>query len=183
MAQKGQTLYNHVTKEKFTWLETSRDTNGKFLSLDCEVAPGGKVAVRHIHPRQDETFEIKEGVLRLEINGDTKLYQKGEKVIVPKGQPHWWCNDSATATLDIEVTFTPALKTEIFFEQFFGLANDGKTNADGSPTFMQVMAMCNEYEIYIAGPPIAIQKVLGYLLGGIARLLGKRKFYPEYSVT
>jgi quercetin dioxygenase-like cupin family protein len=183
MAKKGQIIYNKVTQEKFTWLATSKDTNGEYLCVDCEVAPGGKISVRHIHPRQDETFEIKEGILRLEINGNTKTYQKGDSITIPKGQPHWWGNDSLVEPLHIEVAFKPALKTEIFFEQFFGLANDGKTKADGSPTFMQIMAMCNEYEIYIAGPPVSLQKMLGFLFGGVARLFGKKKFYKEYSAN
>jgi quercetin dioxygenase-like cupin family protein len=183
MAYKGQIIYNKVTQEKFTWLDTSKDTNGKFIRFDCEMAPGGKVAVRHVHPNQDETFEIKEGVMRLEINGETKLYKRGDKVTIPEKKPHEWSNGSLTEPLQMTVTFQPALKTEIFFEQFFGLGNDGKTDRNGSPSFMQVMAMCNEYEIYLASLPLALQKIMGFTVGGIARLMGKKKYYPEYSIS
>jgi hypothetical protein len=33
----------------------------------------------------------------------------------------------------------------------------------------------------VAGPPLPIQKIMGILLGGIARLAGLKKFYPEFS--
>lgn len=81
------------------------------------------------------------------------------------------------------VTFALALNTETFLEQFFGLCNNGKTSADGTPTFLQLMAMANEYELYVAGPPLPIQKLMGVMLGGMARLAGLKKFYPEYSPT
>jgi hypothetical protein len=71
--------------------------------------------------------------------------------------------------------------TETFLEQFFGLGNDNKTKADGTPSFLQIMAMVNEYEIYVAGPPLPIQKIMGVVLGGLARWLGYKKYYSQYS--
>ena len=181
MAEKGQTIFNTATSEKITWLETSKNTDGKYLLFDFEVAPGKKVAVRHIHPRQDETFTVKNGQLKLEINGTIREYKPGDIVTIPAGQPHEWWNNSQVTPLKMNVKFQPALKTEIFFEQFFGLAQDGKTDTKGSPSFMQIMAMCNEYKIYIAGPPVFIQRLMGFVLGGIARISGKKKFYRQYS--
>lgn len=181
MAQPGQTISNKVTSEKITWLKTSKDTAGRYLLFGFEVAPGKKVAVRHIHPRQKETLVIQSGQLKLEIGGKTSVYKPGETITIPAGTPHEWWNDSASMPLQMEVKFEPALKTEIFFEQFFGLAADGKTDSKGSPSFMQIMAMCNEYNIYIAGPPVALQRVMGFVLGGFARMTGRKKFYSRYS--
>jgi quercetin dioxygenase-like cupin family protein len=180
MAKKNQTIHNPVTGEKITWLETSADTGGRYLLFDFEIKQGGKVAVRHIHPLQDETFTIQKGQLKLEMNGHTKIYHAGDMVTVPKGTPHEWWN-SGDGALQMQIRFAPALKTEIFFEQFFGLAHDGKTDHNGSPTFMQIMAMCNEYSIYVAGPPLFVQRLMGTTIGGIARLTGRKKFYPQYS--
>lgn len=33
MAAKGKTILNKITGEKFTWLETAKDTNGGKVSL------------------------------------------------------------------------------------------------------------------------------------------------------
>lgn len=180
MARKQQTISNPVTGEKITWLETSADTGGSYVLFDLEVKEGGKVAVRHVHPGQDETFLIQTGKLKLEMNGTVKLYGPGDAVTIPKGTPHEWWNNG-DGPLQMQVRFSPALKTEIFFEQFFGLARDGKTDEKGSPSFMQIMAMCNEYRIYIAGPPIFIQRLMGIIVGGVARLTGRKRYYPQYS--
>lgn len=160
---------------------TDKKHNGKYILFDFEVAPKGYVPVRHIHPSQNEHFEIVSGTLRLELNGEIKHLQASDKIIVPKGKPHQWWNDSSDTTVKMKVKFEPALKTEIFFEQFFGLANDGKTKTDGSPKFLQVVAMSNEYDIYISGPPVSIQKIMGCVLGEIAKLAGIKKYYKKYS--
>ncbi|MEK7264288.1 MAG: cupin domain-containing protein [Bacteroidota bacterium] len=181
MAKKGKTLTNKITGEKITWMETSADTNGSHILFNFEVAPKGYVPVRHIHTSQNEHFEILSGSLRIELNGETKNLKAGDKIIVPQGQPHQWWNDSADAAVKAKIRFEPALKTEIFFEQFFGLANDGKTKIDGSPKFMQIMAMSNEYDIYISGPPVLLQKIMSFVLGSIARLSGFKKYYKKYD--
>lgn len=181
MAKSGQTLINKITGEKIIWIETSEETNGQYILFEFEIPPKGFVPVRHIHPSQDEHFEILSGSLRLELNGETKEIIAGDKIIIPSGKPHQWWNDSSHTTVKAKIKFEPALKTEIFFEQFFGLANEGKTKNDGSPKFMQIMAMSNTYDIYISGPPVPLQKIMSFVLGGIARLFGYRKCYKQYS--
>lgn len=180
MAIKGQSLNNTVTSEKITWIETAADTNGKSLRFHFEVAPKGKVAVRHIHPEQNETFEVKKGTFHIEVDGKTHVLKAGESLTIQKGQPHSWRNESETEPTQLITTFTPALKSEIFFEQFFGLCNDGKADANGSPSFLQLMAMSNEYQLYIAGPPIFVQKIMGVVIGGIAQFMGYKKYYEKY---
>lgn len=50
--KKGKTITNKITGEKITWVETSADTNGKYILFEFDVAPKGYVPVRHIHPSQ-----------------------------------------------------------------------------------------------------------------------------------
>jgi quercetin dioxygenase-like cupin family protein len=180
MATKGNTIANKITGEKFTWIETVESSAGKKLSFNFELAPSGKLPVRHLHPEQVETFEIKSGELKLELNGNTSVLKAGDKIVIPKGIPHQWWNNSATNPTELLVTFEPALNTETFFEQFFGLCNDNKTD-NGNPKFMQMMAMINKYQLYIAGPPVAIQKIMGVVLGSIAKVIGYKSFYKQYN--
>jgi hypothetical protein len=56
----------------------------------------------------------------------------GEAAVVPAGQPHLWWN-AGQDQLHVLVEVQPALRTEVFFETFFGLASDGKTNRKGLP--------------------------------------------------
>lgn len=181
MATKGSVIINKLTGEEITWIETSIDNGGKSLIMDFTVAPDGKVPVRHIHPNQDELFEIKSGVLKVEHKGEIKYLSPGDMAKIPMGDPHQWWNESKTEPIKMRVTLQPALNTVIFFEQYFGLANDNKSKADGSPKFLQIMAMCNKYEMFIDGPPIFIQRLMGFLLGGFAKLIGYKSYYRKYS--
>jgi quercetin dioxygenase-like cupin family protein len=180
MAIKGQSISNSKTGERITWIETFKDSNGKRLVFDFSVAPKGKLPVVHFHPKQTETFEINSGKFCIKVGKELKQLNAGDKFMVDKGIPHQWWNPSDTQTAEMKVTFEPALNTEVFLEQFFGLSNNGKTKVDGTPAFLQIMAMTNEYEIYVAGPPLPIQKFLGFTLGRIARLLGYKKYYEQY---
>jgi quercetin dioxygenase-like cupin family protein len=180
MAKKGQTISNRCTGEKITWLETAADTGGKRLVFDFSVSPGGKLPVVHLHPEQDETFEIRKGEFAILLGGKTQTLKPGDKLTIPRGAPHQWWNPTAE-TAEMKVTFEPALNTETFLEQFFGLGNDGKTKPDGTPSFLQIMTMVNKYQLYVAGPPVFVQKIMGFIVGSVARMLGYRGYYAGYS--
>jgi quercetin dioxygenase-like cupin family protein len=181
MANRGDKIVNRVTGEHITWLDTASDTAGKFLRMEFTVAPKGLVQIRHIHPNQTERFEIIEGELKIEQNGHYSVLTPGDKAMVPKHTPHQWWNNSGTEIVKMIVTLEPALNSEVLFEQFFGLANDGKTNKKGLPNLMQSLAFCNAYQSYIAGPPIFVQRTVSFFLGGLANLLGYKTFYKKYS--
>ena len=76
--------------------------------------------------------------------------------------------------------FRPALKIDRFFESYFGLAQDGKLNEDGSPSFWQLAVMAPYFGDGIRTPslPWAVQRVIFGLLGPVGRLLGYRARYP-----
>lgn len=181
MAKKGQTIHNARTGEQITWLETAADTRGEHLVFEFAVAPGGKLPVVHFHPNQDETFEIRQGEFAIKLGDEVHMLKAGSRFTIPKGVPHQWWNPSSAEKAEMVVSFTPALNTETFLEQFFGLGNAGKTRPDGTPSFLQIMAMANEYQLYVAGPPLPVQKLMSVMIGACARLLGYRKYYPEYS--
>jgi quercetin dioxygenase-like cupin family protein len=180
MATKGTTIYNKIVGEKFTWLQTSKDTNGQRIVIDFELNSGGSLPVRHVHPDQEETFLLKKGSFKIELNGTTIVMKEGEKIVIPKGQPHQWWTNSDTEPAYLEVSFEPALNTEEFFEQWFGLYNDGKAK-NGIPNFLQIMAMGNLYQIYLASPPIFVQKIMSFVIGGFAKLIGYKATNPKYN--
>ncbi|QHT66959.1 cupin domain-containing protein [Rhodocytophaga rosea] len=106
------------------------------------------------------------------LSGKVHTLIAGEKLVIPKGVPHRWWNHSLSEVAEMKVIFEPALNTETFLEQFYGLSNDDKTKKDGSPHFLQLMTWVNEYQVFIQGPPLQLQVLMGYILGGIGRLLG-----------
>jgi mannose-6-phosphate isomerase-like protein (cupin superfamily) len=176
MARQGQIIRNNVAKFDLQWIQTMHDTNGAFVACTMLLAPGAFMPVRHIHPRQTERFEVRAGHLRVECDGDTTVLGPGEAFTVEQGKPHQWWNASEEEPTDMLVTMTPSYNWETQMEQIFGIMN-----AKGKLSFLQIMALANEYEMYIAGPPLFLQKALSTLLYPVARIAGLKKFYPEYS--
>ena len=65
----------------------------------------------------------------------------------------------------------------------FGLAAEGKTDADGRPSPLQaaVMAEATLDETYFADVPYPVQRALGDLLGPVGRALGYEATYERYT--
>lgn len=181
MAIAQQSIENKRTGDKITWLETSGDTDGRRLVYQLEIAPRGHWPWVHAHEQQIKTLEISRGIVAVSHGKSSTILTAGERIVIPKKVPHQWTNSSFDLPAIVTVTVEPALKTEVFLEQYYGLSNDNKTGADGEPGFFQLMAMVNEYQVYAEGPPLILQKMMGWTLGGVGRLLGYRKYYPQYK--
>ncbi len=183
MATAGDTLEHPITGERIVFLKTARDTGGELLQVDFFMKPGGFVAAEHVHSRQEERFEVLSGSVRFRMNGQDRNVSAGETVVVPAGTPHVWWNPGEEEG-HVVVELRPALRTENFFETFFGLAQDGKVSPrSGLPNPLQMALIAREYEdeIYLARPPLFVQRVLFGLLATIGKLLGYKARYPEYS--
>jgi quercetin dioxygenase-like cupin family protein len=175
-------LVHPVTGERIVFRQRSRDTGGVFLEMSLMLGPSGFVAAEHVHPNQEERFEISGAPAMFRVAGEERLYQPGEIAVVPPGTPHVWWNpgDQEVTTL---IRFSPALDTETFFETFFGLARDGKVGKKGLPNPLQMMALARAYRREMQLPR-AQQRVLypiAVAVAPIARALGYRGRYDRYS--
>jgi quercetin dioxygenase-like cupin family protein len=95
MIQPGQTLYNPVTKERMTFLRTSRQTGGDHVLVELRAAPGGTVAAAHTHPLQTETFHVLSGALGARIGRKEVVAHAGDELTVEPRTPHKWWNAGA----------------------------------------------------------------------------------------
>ncbi len=180
MVKSGDVLEHPVTREKIVFRKTARDTSGELMQADIYMQPGGFVAAEHIHPLQEERFEVISGTLRGRVAGKEVNSSPGGKLVVPADMPHVWWNSGADE-LHVLVEVRPALKFENFFETFFGLAQDGKVNPKtGLPNPFQMALVMRAYrnELILARPPRLVQTLLFGLLAPIGRLLG---YKAEYS--
>jgi quercetin dioxygenase-like cupin family protein len=182
MARSGSMLQHPVTGERVLWRKVARDTDGDFLELDLFAEPGGFVAAGHVHPNQEECFKVLKGRLQLCIDGQDRTLGPGDVAVVPPGRAHKWWN-VGDEEVHILGQFRPALRTEVFFETFFGLAQEGKSNRKGLPNLLQLAVLLREYrsEVRLASPPAAAQTALFIPLAALGRLTGYRGWYPRYS--
>ena len=175
-------LVHPVTGERIVFRRRGRDTAGEFLEMNLYLAPGGFIPLPHIHPRQEERFEISGTEVMFRVGGVERLYKAGEVAVVPAGVPHVWWNPSQTEVTTL-IRFTPSLNTETFFETFFGLAADGKVNAKGVPNMLQMAVLARAYRNEMRLPPPAqwVLEPLSIALAPVGRLMGYRGRYDRYS--
>jgi hypothetical protein len=58
MARAGDELVNPVTGLRTVFRKTARDTAGEQLQLDWISEPGWTTGPDHVHPLQEERFEV-----------------------------------------------------------------------------------------------------------------------------
>ncbi|MGH3433397.1 MAG: cupin domain-containing protein [Thermocrispum sp.] len=89
------------------------ETSAEELHLESTWTAGeSKPPPRHLHPRQDERFEVLAGELTVEVGGEPRrVLSAGESLEVPRGTAHrMWNAGEQTARATWRVT--PALRTE-----------------------------------------------------------------------
>jgi quercetin dioxygenase-like cupin family protein len=173
MIRAGDTIDNPVTGERIVFRKTSRETNGEAVVIEVFVQPGGFVAAQHVHPHQDERFQILSGSVGFRLGRQELLRGAGERVTVAAGTPHaFWNAGDDEAHFVCEVR--PALQFEQLLETLFALANDGKTNRKGLPNPLRLAVIANHQleDVRLPFPPAWVQR-LGLVVGApIGRLLG-----------
>jgi mannose-6-phosphate isomerase-like protein (cupin superfamily) len=183
VAKAGDEIYNPVLHDRIVYRKTAKDTDGELLRLDLFVSARGGNPL-HVHPRQEEYFKAISGTLGVQVGDEHLWLEEGEEATVPPGTPHRWWNDSEDEDAHVVAELRPALNSETFFETAYGLARDGKTDENGAYNLLQqavTLTGINKGEIYLASPPVAVQKVLLAALTPIGRLLGYQDHYPRYS--
>lgn len=174
----GQSIENPVTGERVVFRKTAADTKGELVVIDVYVDPHGFVASTHLHPSQEERFEVLTGTLELRVGRETVVARPGDVVVVPPGTPHRFRNaGEERAHFVCEVR--PALQFGPLLETMFALAADGKTNRKGMPNPLRlaVIAQAHFDTARLPFPPAWMQR-LGLALGApLGRLLGYRASY------
>jgi len=178
MIHAGDTIENPVTGERLVFHRTSQETNGEAVVFETFVQPDGFVAAAHVHPKQEERFEIVSGMLGLRMGGEKIVAGPGETVTIPAGTPHrFWNAGEGEAHFRCEVR--PALEFEQLIETMFALAAAGKTNKKGlpNPLRLAVIARAHFDVVRLPFPPAFVQR-LGLALGApLGRLLGYGSTY------
>jgi mannose-6-phosphate isomerase-like protein (cupin superfamily) len=173
MIRAGDTIQNPVTGERLVFRKTSADTGGQAVVIETFVQPNGFVAATHVHPSQEERFEILRGAVGFKIGRKKLVAGPGQRLTVPAGTPHkFWNAGDDEAHFVCEVR--PALQFESLLETMFALAADGKTNRKGMPNPLRLAVIANAHfdTVQLPFPPALVQK-LGLALGAaLGRVLG-----------
>jgi quercetin dioxygenase-like cupin family protein len=178
MIRAGDAIENPVTGERIVFHKTSRETNGEAVVIEAFVKPTGFVAAAHVHPHQDERFEVLRGTVGFRSGRQNIELGPGGRLTIPAGTPHaFWNAGDGEAHFVCEVR--PALQFEQLLETMFALANDGKTNKKGlpNPLRLAVIAQAHFEDVRLPFPPVWMQRV-GLAMGApVGRLFGYGAVY------
>jgi quercetin dioxygenase-like cupin family protein len=151
MAFSGQVLDNPISGERFIFHQTAGDTGGQLLSFDLTVTPDGRVPGGHVHPMQQESFEVVRGVMRFRKGLRTVIARPGDTVVVPPGAFHQFANASDEPAV-VRVQVEPALRMEQLYETVAALAAEGRTLRSGMPKPLDLAAFMREFEQEVQAP-------------------------------
>jgi quercetin dioxygenase-like cupin family protein len=95
---------------------TAAESDGELLAMEGIWTGAGGFPQMHLHPSQDERFEVLEGELRSIVDGEERRYRPGDIFGVPAGTPHTMTADVPTRS---RWEVRPALRTAEFFERLY----------------------------------------------------------------
>jgi len=175
-----QPFTNPVTKETFRCLSCTEEA----YAMEWTVQPQGYVPFEHIHVSQDEIFHVKQGEIRVVIDGQQQIGRAGETVTVPRGRRHIAFNNTSE-TLVCVVEYRPGLDISKSFQCFSGLTCDGDISGRygiNIPKMMYFMKRMNLQALArpasLPGPVFDMLRNIFYLYGSLA---GWENLYRKYT--
>lgn len=154
---------------------TVRERTEDLLAMEAEWDPEELRPPAHLHPHQDERFEVLEGELTVQIKGKTKVLRAGETVEVPRRTVHrMWNASERPARASWEVR--PALRTQEMFAAIDRSRSHRSHPKSGGMTVLGAAPVLSAYseEFRLTAPALLMRPVLA-LLARVARAGG----YPS----
>jgi len=127
----------------YRFLVTSEQTGGAFALIEV-VSPGSSAVPLHVHQREDETFFMLEGRLKVFCAGNTTVLERNATAFLPRGIPHSYSNPDETPTKSL-VLITPG-----GFEKC--LTEFGGFPAGQPPQFDKLVSIGKKYGLEFPAP-------------------------------
>lgn len=179
MIKQGDKIINARTGQFMVFLKTGAETNGQVLQIDCFSPPSAAKEPEHVHPLQENRFEMISGSCHFSVAGKEQVIGPGQSINIPSNTKHRFWNTGEGEAHYIQ-EFRPALNIAGFFDTFFALSRDKKLNEKGIPNFFHASVIMLKYknEIRVTSPPWPIQYFTYILLAPIGKLMG---FHSDYK--
>jgi quercetin dioxygenase-like cupin family protein len=172
MAYTGQVIENPVSGERITFKQTAADTDGELLAIQLELSPDGAVPGLHVHPSQEERFEIVSGRMKFRKGMKTIYAEAGDVVTVEPGVAHSFAN-AGDGEARLRVQVHPALAMEEMFADVVELAEAGRMTRRGMPRSpLDLALLARTYDEEAHAPVIGrrLQRILLAPVVALARL-------------
>jgi quercetin dioxygenase-like cupin family protein len=151
-----------------------RESSAEALEVEAEYAPRGTPPPRHLHPSQDERFEVLKGTLQVRVDGEERPLSTGEVIEIPRRAVHQMWN-AGDAPARVAWRTTPPGRTEQWFRAIDVMHRSGRVGANGMPGPLAFAVLLSEYRDVIrlaVGP----DPLVGTALRALA-VLGRARGY------
>jgi len=111
----ANTLVNPFTGQVVRLIELTEER----LVMESIYQAGGAPAPPHLHPEQEERFEVIEGGVRSNVGGEERVLRSGDELVIPPATMHDFGglpDESGTVIWEVR----PPLRTWEFFRELFG---------------------------------------------------------------
>jgi len=159
--------------ERLTLLNTGQETNGEVLEIDVSFKPTAKTNVLkwqevHVHPHQEERFEVISGAVRFRIGDREQTLTAGQTITGPPNTPHAWSSADGKE-IHMRGELRPALHTDAAFS-----SAQHVSATQGRVSLLQAAVIMSEFDgipFPVKPSPFLIQGLVK-VLAPIGRLLG-----------
>jgi quercetin dioxygenase-like cupin family protein len=118
-----------------------RTSEPELLEVEATYEPGGGPPPMHLHPAQDEHFEVLQGTMRAVVGGEERTLEAGTRIDIPRETPHqMWNGGDATARVRWETR--PGGRTEDFFREVDAVMPDD----GGMPDLEPMLELLQRYD-------------------------------------
>jgi quercetin dioxygenase-like cupin family protein len=161
----------HLTArgDRVIFERTAADTDGELLEMRVTYAPTAARPPLHLHPEQEERFEVVAGELWTRIGDREATYRAGDRFDVPRATPHAM-RPAGDHGAEVVWQVRPALESETFFRLVWGIdARPGERLG-----LLRTVAIARAFtrEFRACSPPYSVQRVLFAVLGPLATWRG-----------
>lgn len=187
-AKPGEDFYPRENQVFVSKTEGFRQTvlkreNG-LVWTELVIEPHAPGPPEHIHDAFPENFVVAEGTLSLMVGGEKKILHPGESFLVSPGTPHKPFNETDSRVV-VKPQLTPEYalpeKFSVFLTQAYGYFDEAESHSRPPGVLLQMSRFAPEYDLWLGGAPIVLQKALFFVISPAARVLGYRQYYEKYK--
>jgi quercetin dioxygenase-like cupin family protein len=151
---------------------TIRRSTVEVLEVEASYGPGGKPPPPHLHPAQDEHFEVLAGTLNARVGGEDRVLVAGEVLDIPAGTPHqMWNGSNEGARVRWETR--PGGRTEAWFRAVDAAIRDAGGRMPGPLAFAPLIDEFRDTFRLAVGPDWAVGPAMK-ALGAVGRWRGRK---------
>ncbi len=159
---------NKLQGERFVFKRgTGGGSSADVSAFDFFLAPGGGMPQMHCHLKQSEIFRVQAGTLTVLTPTGERVLRAGDELRLGPGDFHAFVNRGVDE-VRCDVEYRPAGKNEHWLK----VTSSVVVLEGRAPTMLEIAPFVGDVDMFIAGPPIIVQRVLFAVLASIARVLG-----------